>query len=128
MMSASLSRYVRASVLGVLDSGFMRTARSLGFSPVQSFVLHGIRNAAVPVISIMGIELSTTLLGAVMVENIFSLPGLGSMLTRAIAQHDYPSIQGILLTTTLLVLVIGFFADVSQRILDPRLRTERRAL
>ncbi|MDR3145115.1 MAG: ABC transporter permease [Treponema sp.] len=125
MMSATLARYIRASVLNVLDSGYIRTSRSLGFSQVSSFVLHGIRNAYIPVISIMGIELSSTLLGAVVVENIFSLPGLGSMLTRAIAQHDYPSIQGILLTTTFLVLVIGFIADVIQRILDPRLRRPR---
>ncbi|MFP3090436.1 ABC transporter permease [Treponema sp. TIM-1] len=125
MMSATLARYIRAGVLNVLDSGYIRTSRSLGFSLVSSFVFHGIRNAAVPVVSIMGIELSSTLLGAVMVENIFSLPGLGSMLTKAIAQHDYPSIQGILLTTTFLVLMIGFIADVIQRILDPRLRIPR---
>jgi len=61
----------------------------------------------------------------VVVENIFSLPGLGSMLTKAIAQHDYPSIQGVLLTTTFLVLVIGFIADIIQRLLDPRLRRPR---
>jgi peptide/nickel transport system permease protein len=122
MMSATLARYVRASVLNVLDSGYIRASRSLGFSQVSSFVLHGIRNASVPVIAILGIELSSTLLGAVVVENIFSLPGLGSMLTKAIAQHDYPSIQGVLLTTTFLVLLIGFIADVTQRILDPRLR------
>ncbi|MDR3130245.1 MAG: ABC transporter permease [Treponema sp.] len=125
MMSATLARYIRASVLNVLDSAYIRASRSLGFSQVSSFVLHGIRNAYIPVISIMGIELSSTLLGAVVVENVFSLPGLGSMLTRAIARHDYPSIQGILLTATFLVLVIGFIADVIQRILDPRLRRPR---
>jgi peptide/nickel transport system permease protein len=126
MMSATLARYIRANVLNVLDSGYIRTSRSLGFSQVSSFILHGIRNAYVPVVSILGIELSSTLLGAVMVENIFSLPGLGSMLTRAIAQHDYPSIQGVLLTTTFLVLLIGFVADVIQRVLDPRLRSPHR--
>ncbi|AEF83918.1 ABC transporter, permease protein [Treponema primitia ZAS-2] len=124
VMTASLSRYIRSSVLNILDSGYIRTSRSLGFSQGRSFLLHGIRNAYVPVVSILGIELSSTLLGAVVVENIFSLPGLGSMLTKAIAQHDYPAIQGILLTTTFLVLVIGFFADVLQRILDPRLRNQ----
>jgi peptide/nickel transport system permease protein len=122
MMSATLARYVRANVLNVLDSGYIRTARALGFSLVSSFIHHGIRNASVPVVSILGIELSSTLLGAVVVENIFALPGLGSLLTRAIAQHDYASIQGVLLATTFLVLVIGFIADVVQRLLDPRLR------
>jgi peptide/nickel transport system permease protein len=123
MMSATLSRYIRASVLNVLDSGYIRASRSLGFSLVSSFIHHGIRNASIPVVSILGIELSSTLLGAVVVENIFALPGLGSLLTKAIAQHDYASIQGVLLTTTFLVLVIGFIADVVQRILDPRLRS-----
>ncbi|MDR0583812.1 MAG: ABC transporter permease [Treponema sp.] len=123
MMSATLARYIRASVLNVLDSGSIRTARSLGFSLVASFLYHGIRNACVPVVSILGIELSSTLLGAVVVENIFALPSLGSLLTKAIAQHDYASLQGVLLTTTFLVLVIGFIVDVVQRILDPRLRS-----
>jgi peptide/nickel transport system permease protein len=128
LMSATLARYIRASVLNVINSGFLRTSRSLGFSAQESFLLHGLRNAYVPVVSIFGIELSSTLLGAVVIENVFSLPGLGSMLTRAISQHDYPSIQGVLLTTTGFVLVIGFFSDILQRVLDPRLRAERRGL
>ncbi|WP_215904885.1 ABC transporter permease [Leadbettera azotonutricia] len=92
VMTATLSRYIRASILNILDSGYIRTSRSLGFSQGSSFVLHGLRNAYVPVVSILGIELSSTLLGAVVIENVFSLPGLGSMLTKAIAQHDYSSI------------------------------------
>jgi peptide/nickel transport system permease protein len=126
MMSASLARYIRASALNVLDSGYIRASRSLGFSYARSFALHGIKNAYIPVISIFGTELSATLLGAVVVENVFSLPGLGSMFTKAVAQHDYPSIQGVLLVTTFLVLVIGFFADLLQRMLDPRLRLARK--
>jgi peptide/nickel transport system permease protein len=125
VMSAALSRYIRSSVLNVLDSGYIRTSRALGYSAFTSFVLHGIRNAYVPIVSILGIEFSTTFIGAVMIETIFSLPGLGSMLTKAIAQHDYPVIQGILLITTFIVLIIGFFSDVVQRILDPRLRISR---
>jgi peptide/nickel transport system permease protein len=122
MMSATLGRYIRAGVLNVLDSGYIRAARSAGFSEAAAFALHGVRNVYVPVISILGMELSSTLLGAVVVENIFALPGLGAMLTKAIAQHDYPSIQGVLLVTTFIVLVIGFISDVLQRVLDPRLR------
>jgi peptide/nickel transport system permease protein len=76
----------------------------------------------VPVISILGIELATTFLGAVVVESVFNLPGLGSMLLTAIEQHDYPNIQGILFISTFAVLVIGFAADVVQRLVDPRLR------
>lgn len=122
VMTASLTRYVRSATLDVLDSDWLRNARALGASPGEAFLRHGLRNASVPVISILGIELASTLLGAVVVESVFSLPGLGSMLTRAIAQHDYPSIQGVLLMTTLFVLLIGFLADVVQRLVDPRLR------
>ncbi len=122
VMTASLVRYVRAATLDVLDSDYLRNARALGSRRGEAFLRHGLRNAAVPVISILGIELASTLLGAVVVESVFSLPGLGSMLTKAIAQHDYPSIQGVLVVTTFLVLVIGFLADITQRVLDPRLR------
>jgi peptide/nickel transport system permease protein len=83
---------------------------------------HGIRNGAVPVISILGIELASSFLGAVVVERVFSLPGLGSMLLLAISQRDYPNVQGVLFVSTLLVLVIGFAADLAQRLIDPRLR------
>ena len=123
VMTASLARYVRSATLDVLESDYLRNARALGSGQWEAFLRHGLRNASVPVISILGIELASTLLGAVVVESVFSLPGLGSMLTKAIAQHDYPAIQGVLLVTTLLVLVIGFAADVVQRLIDPRLRT-----
>jgi peptide/nickel transport system permease protein len=122
VMTASLARYVRSATQDVLGSDYLRTARSLGSSLPHAFWRHGLRNASVPVIAILGVELATTLLGAVVVESVFSLPGLGSMLVRAIAQHDYPSIQGVLLVTTFLVLVIGFAADLLQRVVDPRLR------
>lgn len=122
VMTASLTRYVRSAVLDVLDSDHLRNAQALGASFGQAFWRHGVRNAAVPVISILGVELASTLLGAVVVESVFTLPGLGSMLTLGIEQHDYPTIQGVLLVTTFFVLVIGFLADVVQRIVDPRLR------
>lgn len=122
VMTASLTRYVRSAVLDVLGSDHLRTARALGAGPLEAFARHGVRNAAVPVIAIMGVELASTLLGAVVVEAVFTLPGLGSLLTRAIAQHDYPVIQGVLLTTTLFVLLVGFLADVAQRLVDPRLQ------
>lgn len=126
IMSASLMRYVRASMLEVLNSDFLRTARALGESHNGALVRHGLRNAAVPVVSVLGIELSTTFLGAVVVEQVFSLPGMGSMLLLGIQQRDYPNIQGVLLVSTLLVLLTGFLADILQRLLDPRLREASR--
>lgn len=122
VMSASLTRYVRSATLDVVGSDYLRSARAQGSGYVEALWRHGLRNGAVPVISILGIELATTFLGAVVVESVFGLPGLGSMLLRGIQQHDYPNIQGVLFVSTLVVLVIGFLADVSQRLVDPRLR------
>ena len=122
VMSASLLRYVRSATQDVLGSDYLRTARALGSGFSEALVRHGIRNGAVPVVSILGIELATTLLGAVVVERVFTLPGLGSMLLLAIEQRDYPNIQGVLFISTLLVLLIGFLADLAQRWIDPRLR------
>ncbi|WP_268877383.1 MULTISPECIES: ABC transporter permease [Brucella] len=123
VMSASLIRYVRSATQDVLGSDYLRTARALGSTFSQALIRHGIRNGAVPVISILGIELASTLLGAVVVERVFSLPGLGSMLLLGIEQRDYPNVQGVLFVSTLLVLLVGFAADLVQRLIDPRLRS-----
>ncbi|WP_243075992.1 ABC transporter permease [Microbacterium sp. SS28] len=123
VMSASISRYVRSATLDVLGSDYLRTARAGGAGLTESLLRHGVRNGAVPVVAVLGIELSTTLLGAVVVESVFTLPGLGSMLLTGIEQHDYANIQGVLVVSTLFVLIVGFAADIAQRILDPRLRT-----
>ncbi|WP_281736415.1 ABC transporter permease [Paradevosia shaoguanensis] len=125
VMSASLLRYVRSAAQDVLGSDYLRTARALGSSFPEALIRHGIRNGSVPVISILGIELATAFLGAVVVEKVFALPGLGSMLLLAIQQRDYPNVQGVLFISTLLVLLVGFFADLLQRIIDPRLRDNR---
>lgn len=122
VMSASLIRYVRSATQDVLSSDYLRTARALGAPFSEALVRHGIRNGSVPVISILGIELASTLLGAVVVERVFALPGLGSMLLLGIEQRDYPNVQGVLFISTLLVLIVGFAADVLQRVVDPRLR------
>jgi peptide/nickel transport system permease protein len=121
VMSASLTRYVRSATLDVLNSDYLRTSRSLGSSFMEAMWRHGIRNAANPVISILGMELATTFIGAVVVESVFALPGLGSLLVQAIAQRDYPIIQGVLIVSTMAVLVIGFLVDLAQRFIDPRM-------
>ncbi|WP_430792006.1 ABC transporter permease [Actinoplanes sp. G11-F43] len=121
VMSASLIRYVRAATLDVLNADYLRTARALGAGPVEAFARHGVRNAAIPVIAVLAMELATTFLGAVVVESVFALPGLGGMLVRGISQHDYPVIQGIMLVSTATVLLVGFLGDLAQRLVDPRL-------
>jgi peptide/nickel transport system permease protein len=126
VIAASLLRYVRAATLDVLGSDYLRTARALGSGFTEALLRHGVRNGAVPVISILGIELATSFLGAVVVEKVYALPGLGSMLLLAIGQRDYPNVQGVLFVSTLMVLVIGFLADLLQRLVDPRLRGQVR--
>ena len=122
VIAASLLRYVRAATLDVLGSDYLRTARALGSGFTEALLRHGLRNGAVTVISILGIELASTFLGAVVIERVFTLPGMGSMLLLAIQQRDYPNVQGVLIVSTLLVLLIGFAADLLQRLIDPRLR------
>ena len=122
VIAASLLRYVRSATQDVLGSDYLRTARALGASFPEALIRHGVRNGAVPVISILGIELATTFLGAVVIEKVFALPGLGSMLLLAIQQRDHPNVQGVLFISTLMVLLIGFAADLLQRAIDPRLR------
>lgn len=121
VMSASLTRYVRSATLDVLNSDYLRTSRSLGSSFMGAMWRHGVRNAAAPVVSILGMELATTFIGAVVIESVFALPGLGTLLVQGIGQRDYPIIQGILFVSTMAVLIIGFLADLAQRFIDPRL-------
>ncbi|MCI2959376.1 ABC transporter permease [Agromyces atrinae] len=120
---SDLARYVRSATLDVLGQVYLRTARATGQSFGGAIWRHGVRNGIVPVISILAIQLSTTFVGAVIVENVFGLPGLGDMLLTAIRERDFPSVQGVVLFSTVLVLGLGFAADVAQRIIDPRLRT-----
>ncbi len=119
---SDLARYVRSATLDVLGQQYMRAARATGQSFGSALWRHGVRNGIVPVISILAILLSTTFVGAVIIERVFALPGLGDMLLVGIKEQDFPSVQGVLLFSTVLVLVLGFVADVVQRLLDPRLR------
>ncbi|MGK3950846.1 ABC transporter permease [Microbacterium sp. I2] len=119
---SDLARYVRSATLDILGQQYMRAARATGQSFGTALWRHGVRNAVVPVISILAIMLSTTFVGAVVIERVFALPGLGDMLLVGIKEQDFPSVQGVLLFSTALVLLLGFAADVIQRLIDPRLR------
>lgn len=121
-MSAVMVRYIRSATLDVLDQDYLRTARSLGYSRWQALRRHGLRNAAVPVVSILGIELATSLLGAVVIENVFALPGLGTLLLTSVTGRDLPVVQTLVLGLTAVVLLMNALVDVLQRVIDPRLR------
>ncbi|XBH21879.1 ABC transporter permease [Jonesiaceae bacterium BS-20] len=121
-MSSVMVRYVRSATLDVLDADYIRTARSLGYSRWGALARHGLRNGAVPVVAILGIELATSLLGAVVVENVFALPGLGSLLLTSVTARDFPVVQNLVLLLTAVVLITNFLVDLMQRAIDPRLR------
>jgi len=118
---AILSRYVRSSVLEVLRSDYLRTARAKGLRPYQVLVRHGLRNAAVPVVTVLGLELAALLVGAVVVENVFTLPGLGTMLVQAVNNRDLLVVQDIVFLIAGSVLVVNLLVDISYRLLDPRI-------
>ncbi|WP_282948431.1 ABC transporter permease [Cellulomonas endometrii] len=124
-MSAVMVRYVRSATLDVLDQDYLRTARSLGYGRWHALARHGLRNAAVPVVAILGIELATSLLGAVVIENVFALPGLGTLLLDSVTSRDLPVVQALVLALTAVVLVTNALVDLGQRAIDPRLRATR---
>lgn len=121
-MSAVMVRYVRSATLDVLDQDYVRTARSLGYGRWAALRRHGLRNGAAPVVAILGIELATSLLGAVVIENVFALPGLGTLLLDSVEARDLPVVQALVLGLTAVVLVVNVGVDLAQRALDPRLR------
>lgn len=127
VMSSTLIRYVRSAILDILGQDYLRTARALGYSERQARWRHGVRNALVPIVSILGIELSTSLLGAVVVENVFAIPGMGALLLNGVKTRDLPVVQDIVFMITFFVLFIGFAADIIQRAIDPRLRDAARS-
>jgi peptide/nickel transport system permease protein len=119
---AVLVRFVRSATLDVLQQDFMRTARATGLTFRRAFVRHGIRNASVPIISILGVQIASLLAGVVVIERVFALPGIGQMLVGDIGDRDLEKVQGTVLLLTVIVLVIGFVVDVLARLIDPRLR------
>jgi peptide/nickel transport system permease protein len=124
VQGAILTRYVRSAVLEVMREDFIRTARAKGLSARRTLWRHALPNAAIPVVTILGLQFAYLLAGAVVIENVFFLPGLGRMVLQAIGNSDLVAVQAITLTLTAIVLAVNFLTDVSYRFLDPRLRTE----
>ena len=120
--SAVLGRYVRSAFIDVLNEDYFRTARSIGWPFRAAVARHGLRNAALQVITVLGLELASLFAGGIVVENVFVLPGMGSLLVSTVNQRDLPVVQGIVMLQVALVLVINGLADLAYRLLDPRLR------
>ena len=119
---AILSRYVRASILEQLRSDYLRTARSKGLRVGQALRRHGFRNAAIPLVTVLGLELASLVVGAIVVENVFALPGLGLLLLDSVNNRDLITVQDTAMLVAGTVLVLNLLVDLSYRLLDPRLK------
>jgi peptide/nickel transport system permease protein len=122
---AVLMRFVRSATLDVLHQDYIRTARAKGLTRTQALWRHGLRNAALPVVSILGVQVASLIAGVVVIESVFALPGVGQMLVRDIGARDLEKVQGTVLLVAVIVLVVGFLVDVAHRLVDPRLRASR---
>ncbi len=119
---AVIARMTRSSLLEVLREDYMRTARAKGLSPARVVVVHGLRNALIPVITVVGLQTGALLGGAVLTETIFSWPGIGKWLIDSIARRDYPVVQAGILISALVFIAANFVVDVLYGVADPRIR------
>ncbi|MGO1385074.1 MAG: ABC transporter permease [Arachnia sp.] len=122
VQASILSRYVRSAVVEVLGEDWFRTARSLGWSTWGALRRHGSRNIAISLLTVIGLQLSTLLVGAIIIEQVFALPGLGSRLIQAVGQRDLVVVQAIVLLLVWAVLIMNFIVDLAYQLVDPRLR------
>jgi len=121
-LSGTVMRMTRSMMLEVLRQDFTRTARAKGLSPLTVIVRHALRNAILPVITIIGLQVSVVVGGTVVLEQIFSIPGMGSLLLSAINVRDYPVVQGIVLLSAVVVVLSNFTIDIAYTVVDPRVR------
>ena len=119
---AVIARMTRSSLLEVLREDYMRTARAKGLSPSRVLIVHGLRNALIPVITVVGLQTGALLGGAVLTETIFSWPGIGKWLIDSIARRDYPVVQAGILISALIFIAANLVVDVLYGVADPRIR------
>jgi peptide/nickel transport system permease protein len=121
-IAAVLMRHTRSAMLTALDQDYIRTARAKGLSPARVVLRHALRNALLPVVTLGALELGTLLSGAVLTEQVFSIPGFGKMVVDAVFNRDYPVVQGVVLVTAFLFIVLNLLADLLYVLINPRLR------
>ncbi len=120
--AAVLTRMTRSSMLEILGEDYIRTARSKGLSERMVIYKHAFRNAIIPVITIIGLQTGDLLAGAIIIENVFHLPGVGRLVFQAIGQRDLPVVQGVVLFIAFVIVIINFMTDLAYAYLDPRIR------
>lgn len=120
VQSSIITRYVRSAILDTMRHDYIRTARAKGLTRSAALWKHGLRNASIPVLTILGLQFAALLAGTVVIESVFVLPGLGSMLLQGITRRDLVLVQGGAFTIAILILAVNLFVDLMYRVLDPR--------
>ncbi len=121
-MAAIVARILRQSLIEAQAQDYMRTARSKGLSQRAALVRHAVRNAATPVITVLGLEVGALLTGSIVIEQIFSWPGLGRLMLQAIGSRDYPLVEGCVLAFSLSYVLVNLLTDLLYAVVDPRVR------
>ncbi len=119
---ALIARITRASMLDVLAQDYIRTAQAKGLAPAPVLVGHALKNAAIPIMTIIGIGIALLISGAIVTETVFAIPGIGRLTVDAILRRDYPVIQGVTLLFSAIYVVINLLVDLSYMLFDPRIR------
>jgi peptide/nickel transport system permease protein len=120
--SALITRFTRASMLDVLSDDYVRTARSKGMGEMRVVLRHALKNALVPILTVIGLTVAVLIAGAVVTETVFGLPGVGSLVVSAVLRRDYPVIQGVVLLFSFLYVLINLIVDLLYTVFDPRIR------
>ncbi len=120
--AAVIARQTRASVAQVMTEDYVRTAKAKGLAPLRVVGKHALKNAALPVVTVFGIEANRLIGGTVVIEQLFALPGIGQLAYQGVFSRDFPVVQGVVLVAALMVLLINIFVDVSYGYFNPRIR------
>ena len=120
--AAEIARQTRASIVGVLQQDYVRTARAKGLPPYKVIGKHALKNAAIPVVTVIGLQASRLVGGTVVIEQAFALPGIGQLAYRSVILRDFPMVQGVVLAAAVMVLLINLFVDLSYSYFNPKVR------
>jgi peptide/nickel transport system permease protein len=121
--AAGMMRHTRSAMLQVLGMDYIRTARAKGLSQLSVVLRHGLRNALIPVVTLAALDFGALLSGAVLTEQVFTIPGFGKLIVDAVFNRDYAVVQGVVLCTAFAYILLNLFADIAYVVLNPRLRT-----